>query len=42
MLQAADGAPMPTKQTSVFLSARDAAIVIISFEVKPVSLMPRS
>src|SRR5262249_46743856 len=32
-LQAADGMPMPTKQTSVGLSARDAAIVIISVGV---------
>src|SRR5580704_2086952 len=32
-LQAADGAPMPTKHTSVFLSAREAAIVIISVDV---------
>ena len=29
-LQAADGAPIPTKQMSSFLSARAAAIVIIS------------
>jgi hypothetical protein len=29
----ADGAPMPTKQTSSFLSARAAAIVIISVGV---------
>jgi hypothetical protein len=29
-LQAADGAPMPTKQTSSFFSARAAAMVIIS------------
>src|SRR5579883_969358 len=32
-LQAADGAPMPTKHTSVFRSAREAAMVIISAEV---------
>ncbi len=34
-LQAADGAPMPTKQTSSLLSARLAAMVIISLGVKP-------
>src|SRR5271166_2565371 len=33
-LQAADGAPMPTKQTSSFDKAREAAIVIISTGVK--------
>src|SRR6476620_182910 len=32
-LQAADGAPMPTKQMSVWRSARAAAIVIISVAV---------
>jgi hypothetical protein len=34
MLQAADGAQMPTKQTSLAFSAREAAIVIISLGVK--------
>jgi hypothetical protein len=33
-LHAADGAPMPTKQTSFDDSAREAAIVIISVGVK--------
>ena len=33
-LQAADGAPMPTKQTSALVSAREAAMVIISVGVK--------
>ena len=33
-LQAADGAPMPTKQTSSLVSARAAAMVIISVGVK--------
>src|SRR6185295_18588711 len=32
-LHAADGAPMPTKQTSLLLSARDATMVIISVGV---------
>src|SRR3981081_3561338 len=32
-LQAADGMPMPTKQMSLLLSARAAAIVIISLAV---------
>src|SRR4051795_7010769 len=35
-LQAAEGAPMPTKQTSSLDRARAAAIVIISVGVKPV------
>src|SRR4051812_45939428 len=34
-LQAADGAPIPTKQMSSFLSARAAAIVIISVGDQP-------
>src|SRR6185295_4879589 len=33
-LQAADGAPMPTKHTSELLSARAATMVIISFGVQ--------
>src|SRR5690606_10783618 len=33
-LQAADGAPMPTRQTSEEVSAREAAMVIISSGVK--------
>ena len=37
-LQAADGAPMPTKQTSSLESARAAAIVIISVGVKSLIL----
>ena len=32
-LQAADGMPMPTKQMSLLLSARAAAMVIISLAV---------
>src|SRR5579862_1061111 len=40
-LHAADGAPIPTKQTSLLLSDRAATIVIISLAVN-VPLMPSS
>src|SRR5690606_20663323 len=39
-LQAADGAPMPTKQTSSLPSARAAAMVIISSGVKSAMTQP--